>query len=119
MPHLLLNLELLKSLHSLGAKIVVITNGIKGSFAYDGERYYESGIYPGRTIETTGAGDSFASAFITAIIEGENILSALRWGAVNASSVVEQVGAQKGLLSKEGIKRRVKEHRWQSTSQFL
>jgi sugar/nucleoside kinase (ribokinase family) len=111
--------EILKSIHLLGAKIVVMTDGIKGSCAYDGEKFYETGIYPGQVVETTGAGDSFASAFITAIIEGTSILEALRWGAVNASSVVGKVGAHQGLLTKEEIRRRVKEHRWQSISRFL
>lgn len=49
--------------------------------------------------ERTGAGDAFASTFTCAIIQGKKIEEALMWAPINSMSVVQQIGAQKGLLT--------------------
>lgn len=104
--------DLAKIINAQGPKIVVITDGQKGAYAYNGEDFNRVGIYPGTRVDATGAGDSFASAFLAGIIDGESLIDCLKWGAVNSASVVEKVGAQDGLLGKSTIKKKVKEYRW-------
>ena len=94
--------KLLKGLQALGPKIVVVTDGPKGAYAYDGQKFYRQPSYPDPKppFERTGAGDAFASTTVAALALGKDLQTALSWGAVNSMSVVQQVGAQKGLLSR-------------------
>ncbi len=96
---------LLKMMADLGPKIVVITDGPNGAYAYDGTDSWFMKPYPDPKppYERTGAGDAFASTFTSAIILGKSTGEALQWGSINAMSVVQEVGAQKGLLSQSGI----------------
>ncbi|MEX2010421.1 MAG: PfkB family carbohydrate kinase [Parcubacteria group bacterium] len=97
--------ELLKRMYDLGPKIVVLTDGPKGSYAYNGTDILFVPPYPDpkTPLERTGAGDAFASTTVSALALGEDLQSALKWGAINAMSVVQEVGAQKGLLSRAKI----------------
>jgi sugar/nucleoside kinase (ribokinase family) len=96
---------LLKYLHKIGPKIVIITDGHNGSYMYDGEHSYMMPIYPDPRppLERTGCGDSFASTFVSALIMGRSPLEALVMAPVNPMSVVQFVGAQEGLLTMEQI----------------
>jgi ribokinase len=95
--------KLMTMLKDLGPKIIVMTDGIKGAYAYDGTDAWFMGIYPHVPFERTGAGDAFSSTFTTAILLGKTIPEALTWGPINSMSVVQQVGAQKGLLFREKL----------------
>ena len=99
---------LLKDIYKLGPKIVVITNGLKGAYAYDGKDVWFIESLPHKPFESTGAGDAFSSAFTTALILGKNIEEALLWGAIDAMSVVTQVGPQKGLMTRNEIEEFIK-----------
>ena len=99
----------LQDLHSLGPKYVAVTDGKNGSYATDGEKFYQCDIFPSEMVEATGAGDAFASGFLGALMSGQSILDAMKWGTVNASSVVTKVGAVAGLLSRAEIEKKVKE----------
>lgn len=101
--------ELLRRMHELGPKIVVITDGPNGAYAYDGENIWFVPVYPDGLIpkERTGAGDSFAATVTSALFLGKDLPTALLWGAVNSASVVQEVGAQKGLLSRDVIEERL------------
>ncbi len=100
--------ELCKRLVALGPKSVVLTDGRKGAYSYSPEGFYYLAEYPGPRIEATGAGDSFTTAYITALFYGLPHKEALRWGPVNAGSVVMHVGPQKGLLNKKELLSRLK-----------
>ena len=97
-------LKLMDMLHGLGPKIVVMTDGINGAYARE-----ESGaswfmpVYPHTPFERTGAGDAFESTIASALAMGKTLKEALYWAPINAMSVTLQVGAQKGLLSKNKI----------------
>lgn len=97
------HLELMKALMSLGPKIVVMTDGINGAYAYDGKKQFFMPVYPHKPFERTGAGDAFASTVVSALALGKSLEEALRWGPINSMSVVQQVGAQKGLLTREKL----------------
>jgi ribokinase len=89
---------LAKRLLKLGAKIVVITDGIRGAWAYDGEGLF---FVPGEkvnAVDSTGAGDSFAGAYIAAHIKEKDLKECLKWGIANSSSVVQHYGSIEGLL---------------------
>ncbi len=83
----------------------VITDGSKGAYALDGERVWFMPIYPDPAppVDRTGAGDAFASTFTAAIALGHDVKTALAWGPINSMSVVQYIGAQKGLLTQKEL----------------
>jgi ribokinase len=96
---------MMDKLHALGPKIVVITDGPDGAYASDGNQRLKMPLYPDPAppVDRTGAGDSFASTFVSAIIKGNNIEGAMQWAPINSMNVVQHVGAQAGLLTEEQI----------------
>ncbi len=103
----------LAGIHALGPKIVCITDGPKGAYAYDGHmnEYWFMPLYPDPMppLSRTGAGDAFASTFTTAIALGKSVREALRWAPINSAYVVQQIGAQKGLLTRQELERSLKD----------
>ena len=97
--------DLFNHLHALGPRIVVITDGPKGAYASDGDNRFQMPLYPDPAppVDRTGAGDSFASTFVAALIKGKTIEEALRWAPINSMSVVQKVGAQAGLLTERQL----------------
>lgn len=105
------NIEiLLKEMFARGPNIVVITDGPKGAYAFDGKSGWHMPMYPDPKppVDRTGAGDSFSSTFTIAMTQGKTIPEALSWGPVNSMSVVQHIGAQKGLLSRSEIEANLK-----------
>lgn len=96
---------LLKEMSALGPKIVIITDGMNGAYAYDGSKMWQVPLYPDlrEPLDRTGAGDAFASTIAAALALGEPFERALLWGPINSMSVVQEIGAQRGLLSREKI----------------
>jgi ribokinase len=97
---------LLDGVQALGPKIVVITDDRKGAYARSADgQYFFVPMYPDERapFERTGAGDAFASSVTAALALGKAFEEALLWGPVNSMSVVQDVGAQKGLLTREKL----------------
>ncbi|MBI2635412.1 MAG: carbohydrate kinase family protein [Parcubacteria group bacterium] len=97
--------NLLKAMAGLGPKIVVITDGVKGAYSYDGHEMLSMRLYPDPVppLERTGAGDAFSSTFTAALALGKTVREAMMWAPVNPMSVVQQIGARAGLLTREQI----------------
>lgn len=91
--------DLLDALSSLGAKNVVVTDGMTGSFSKDATgKYFQLGVLPIDSIERTGAGDSYSTGCMSALIKGHTLSEGMLWGTINAASKVGYVGPQQGLL---------------------
>ncbi len=92
--------DLINKLHTLGPKIVVVTDGPSGAYASDGQSRFKMPPYPDPAppAERTGAGDAFASTLVAALAKGNTLEGALQWAPINSMSVVQKVGAQAGLL---------------------
>jgi ribokinase len=95
--------ELLIALSKLGPKVCIITDGARGSFAYDSiyGKFFRVGTLPVDAYERTGAGDAFGSGALSALIHGKGLDEALLWGTCNSASVIGYTGSQKGLLKVE------------------
>lgn len=98
--------DLANALHELGPHIVVITDGPNGSYASYDWKLVTIPNYPdpAAPVDRTGAGDAFASTIVTALAMGESMDTALTWAPVNSASVVQQIGAQAGLLKLDELK---------------
>lgn len=100
--------ELCQRLLKLGPKAVVLTDGRRGAFSLSDEGFYYCPEFPGKRVEATGAGDSFTTAYLAALAYGKSHAEALTWGPVNAGSVVQQVGPQAGLLTRQQLESKLK-----------
>lgn len=89
---------------NLGAKITAVTDGRNGAHVFTDGRQYYSPIINVDSIDETGAGDAFGSAFIAALIHKLDPKQALDWGIKNSASVVSFLGAKPGLLTLETIR---------------
>ncbi len=98
--------KLMDALHALGPKIIVMTEGIKGAYAREenGDVLFMP-IYPHVPVERTGAGDAFESTITSCLAMGKTLEEALLWAPINAMSVTQEIGAQKGLLTQEKIEK--------------
>ncbi|XKT75448.1 MAG: carbohydrate kinase family protein [Patescibacteria group bacterium UBA2103] len=94
--------ELLKMMKKKGPKVPIITDGPNGAYSYDGNRFLFAPMYPDpkKPVDRTGAGDAFSSTVTAALALGEPLEHALLWGPINSMSVVQYMGAQKGLLTR-------------------
>lgn len=103
--------ELIKGIHALGPKKVVLTDGPNGLIASDGEHTYSIPMYPdiAPPVERTGAGDATSSTITAALSIGKSFEEALLWGPINSMNVVQHIGAQEGLLTREKLEEYLKQ----------
>jgi ribokinase len=97
---------LIRQFKELGPNMPVITDGPDGAFVVDeDDQAWHMPMYPDPAppVDRTGAGDSFSSTFTTAIALGKSPAEALSWGPINSMSVVQHIGAQKGLLTRDAL----------------
>jgi len=107
--------DILIKLQKLGPKIVVITDGKNGSYALDekGEMLKQDRVQC-KVVEKTGAGDSYTTGFLAAILNELPIKTAMKWGSINAASVIGQIGAQAGLLTISKLKSQISKPQFKS-----
>jgi sugar/nucleoside kinase (ribokinase family) len=92
--------KMLKIIHQWGPKKIVITDGEKGAYVYDGKKIYFDRPHHKKPKDTTGAGDCFGSTFITGLIKTKgDIIKSMRLAIRNTTSLVFTPGAQEGLLN--------------------
>jgi sugar/nucleoside kinase (ribokinase family) len=71
-----------------------ITRGSQGSLIYDGENLLEIAPYPVTAVDTVGAGDMYAGAFLYGITHGMGYAGAGNLASLSASRVVSKFGAR-------------------------
>jgi len=99
-------IEALKSISML-CDIAVIKIGQEGSLVKRGEKVIKIGTIPVQCIDTTGAGDLYASGFLYGYAKGLSLEMCGKFGSVLAGHVIEIVGA------------RMDEHRWKKIMKIL
>jgi len=78
----------------LKEKIVVITNGEKGSYAYhQGKVFFQKALKPVKILDTTGAGDGFTAGFISEFLNSKDLVKSLKKGALYAAYILGKIGA--------------------------
>jgi sugar/nucleoside kinase (ribokinase family) len=92
-----------------GAPIVAVTRSHRGAriFAHGGWR--EMAAFPEAEVDATGAGDTFATAFLIRYRETGDVDEAARFGAAAASLSVGGVGAS-AMGTREEIEARMRQH---------
>ncbi len=82
--------KIAKALLDKGVKIVVIKNGKKGSTAYTAkETVFSPAFHEDKILKTFGAGDSFASGFVHALLMGKDLARCQTEGAAAAAVTIK------------------------------
>lgn len=74
------------------AKHFVITLGKNGAMIFDGDTFIDIEPYPTQAIDTNGAGDMFAGAFLYGITNGHSYASSGKLASLASSRIVSQFG---------------------------
>lgn len=97
--------NLLEEMKKFGPKMPILTDGRDGAYALTNEGVVHVPMFPDPAppVERTGAGDAFSSTTAAFVAMGMDIEGAMRRGTVNSAYVVQKIGAQAGLLTKEEL----------------
>jgi ribokinase len=104
--------KLIENLMEFGPKLVVITDGKKGTFTLNNNYFYHILPKKVKVVDTTGAGDAFAASFLSGMIKKNKIEFALKLGQVNAESVILYTGAKIKLLNYREALKEIKKKRY-------
>ena len=74
------------------AKHFVITQGKNGAMIFDGDTFIDIEPYPTTAIDSNGAGDMFAGAFLYGITNGHSYASSGKLASMASSQIVSQFG---------------------------
>ncbi|MDD3284986.1 MAG: carbohydrate kinase family protein [Patescibacteria group bacterium] len=104
------NIEnIIRIIHSWGAEIVSITDGINGAYIFDGKKLYYKKATIQKCMNTTGAGDAYGSSFVSGMILYKNDLEkSLKLAIQQSGNVVSKIGAQRGLMKRNEIEKLLK-----------
>lgn len=91
---------ILKKMARLGPRIVVVTDGPSGAYAWREGVWYFAKSLGTKPVNTTGAGDAFGSGFVAGLILEDCLDYALRLAILNSDGVIRKMGAKNGLLEK-------------------
>lgn len=79
--------------------VIIVSDGPNGVCASDGKTIVQAGMYEDvPVIDRTGAGDAFASGFLSQWLLGESLKESIVFASANSTSVVSQIGAKQGIL---------------------
>ncbi|WP_430461197.1 adenosine kinase [Thalassolituus sp. LLYu03] len=87
------------------AKTFAVTLGAQGALAFDGETLHEIAPHAVKAVDSNGAGDMFAGAFLYAITHGHDFAAAGRLASAASAQVVSQFGPRLSAEQHEPLKR--------------
>ncbi|GHT29160.1 sugar kinase [Planctomycetales bacterium] len=86
-----------------GVKTVIITQGDGGILYFDGQKQFQTGVYPVEFVSGSGAGDAFCAGLIAGLLEGLPPDEAIRWGCAQGASCVRGVGTTEKCFNREEL----------------
>lgn len=101
----------IETLFKHAPELVVIKHGLDGSYAYtrSGE-VFRGEAYQAKVLKTFGAGDSYAAAFLYALIRNLDIATALKYASASAAIVVSRHSSSDAMPKIEEIERLLELH---------
>lgn len=100
--------DIYREVSSFGTRVVTITDGKRGAVLMRANKWYKMETFANKSVDDTGAGDAFVSGALSGILGYKNDEMVLKMGLANGSSVVSQMGAKAGLLTKPEMEKWLK-----------
>ncbi len=91
-------------------EILVLKNGSKGCRIYQRDGMTETGAYPVRQVDATGAGDSFDGAFLAGLVQGKSVKEAARMGAAAGALNAAAFGPMEGKITQETVREMIEKN---------
>jgi sugar/nucleoside kinase (ribokinase family) len=95
--------ELLKKV----SRQFAVTLGPKGALVYDGQRLFDIAAVPVQALDTVGAGDMFAGAFLYGITQGWDLVRSGNLAAAAAAKLVTSLGPRISTGETQAVLRRL------------
>ncbi len=92
-----------KCFESEALEVIAMKNGSAGSRIYTRDEVIETGVYPVRQVDATGAGDCFDGAFIAGLVKGKSLETAAKMGAAAGALNAAAFGPMEGRISEKTI----------------
>lgn len=100
--------DLLLNLKNYGFDLLSVTDGADGAYAIDkNNSVYKIASLEPEGHEKTGAGDSYAGAFLAAYAQDKELGECMKWGVLNSVAVMGKVGAHTGQLTADQMQQKV------------
>ncbi|MDO5695462.1 MAG: ribokinase [Eubacteriales bacterium] len=97
------------AIRAMGVPHVIITWGDKGAYVLDDTLDEIIPPVPVKALDTTGAGDAFNGALVTALAEGCNLKAAVRFANAAAALSVQKLGTTNSMADRAAIDALLKE----------
>jgi len=114
--------EIFEKIKKFNKGIVIMTKGKFGALISTKKFFYQIPCFPSKIVDRTGAGDGFASGFLTGICflekkypnllekkiylkNPEILFEPIKFALANSTSVIENFGAKTGVLSYQKFKK--------------
>ena len=82
-------------------EVAILTDGANGVWAAANRKIIRAGMYEDvPSLDRTGAGDAFGSGFVSQWAQGADIKESILFASANSTSVIQYMGAKKGILYK-------------------
>jgi len=97
------------AVHTIGemVDISVVKNGAEGSMILNNGKLYDVGVRPSKPVDTTGAGDMYASGFLYGLINNMPMDVCGQAGAIISGRVIEDYGAKMDEATWEILRREI------------
>jgi sugar/nucleoside kinase (ribokinase family) len=80
-----------------GPRGVLVTLGAEGSLVVTAEGLTRVPALKTEVSDTTGCGDAYCAGFVTALLHGQDVLTAARWGTAAAARAATGLGSDAGI----------------------
>ncbi len=91
-------------------KIVVVTQGKRGGFLYDGGKFVYYPIYPADVVDSNGSGDVFHGAFAAGFVRGYGFEKCCHFASAVSALKCMGIGARESVPDFETVKAYMKEN---------
>lgn len=82
--------------------VMILTDGPNGVWVEAKNKIIHAGMYEDiPSVDRTGAGDAFGSGFVSQWAQGADIKHSILFASANSTSVIQYLGAKKGILYKD------------------
>ncbi len=95
----------------LDIPVFALTDGAKGAYIIEGGLVWYAPPVPSKCVNQTGAGDAFGSGFVAGMMRADDVRYGFQVALLNASSVVSEMGAERGLLRRWPSQKKMRQAR--------
>ena len=91
-------------------EIIVITQGKKGGYLFDGKEGISYPVYPACVVDSNGSGDVFHGAFAAAYVKGYDFFKCCHFSSAVSALKCQGIGARESVPNFETVKKYLKEN---------